>query len=65
MKNIGHKLQKQKNKTKRTAGVHDAINRMIRLGGMLPSFEKESGLTEYLDSLNYKFMASTNPKKKK
>ena len=55
---------KQKNKTKRTAGVHDAINRMIRLGGMLPSFEKESGLTEYLDSLNYKFMASTNPEEK-
>lgn len=54
----------QKNKTRATNGVHDAINRMVRVGGMLPSLEKESELTEYLDNLNNEFMGLTNPEEK-
>ena len=58
------KRRNQKTKTTVKAGVHDAINRMIRLGGMLPSFEKETELTNYLDNLSQEFTGLTDPEEK-
>ena len=56
--------QTQKNKTQSKFGVHDAISRMLQFGGALPSFEKEQGLNEYLDSLYGQMNNTDNPQEK-